>query len=46
LHEDGRQPNPERLRQSNQIEAAVARQFSLSTGGRMTVKTGSNGAPK
>ena len=46
LHEDGRQPNPERLRQSNQIEAAVARQFSLSTGGRMTVKTGSSGAPK
>lgn len=39
LHEDGRPPDPARLKQSREIGAGMVRYFDAATGGRMKVRT-------
>lgn len=46
LHEDGREPHPERLAQARGIEAALIEYFSVATGGRMKIKTAGSSLEK
>jgi hypothetical protein len=38
LHEDGREPDPQKLAQARAIEAMVLKYFDVATGGRMKVR--------
>jgi hypothetical protein len=42
LHEDGRPPDPARLKQSKEIGEEMVKYFEAATGGRMKVRTGTS----